>query len=101
VGALTNKLYAYKGRPWELKSVETIAINDGYFSLIKVDLSERKILRILPIIGAEEWIDDSTRFFKSEPRMKSSLAKLTYKPIFHLVNFMLQEEYAYHKKKHP
>jgi len=31
MGALTNKLYAFKGRTWELKSLDTVNINSGNF----------------------------------------------------------------------
>lgn len=32
MGALTSKLYTYKARPWEIKSQETISIQDPFFS---------------------------------------------------------------------
>lgn len=65
VGALTSKPYAFTARPWEVKSVETIDINDSVGSNIKINFKETKILRILPSLNDtlnEEWISDKTRF---------------------------------------
>ena len=50
VGALTSKPYAFTARPWELKSVETIDINDSIGSNIKLSFKETEVLRILPAI---------------------------------------------------
>jgi NADH-quinone oxidoreductase chain G len=65
VGALTSKPYAFTARPWELKSVETIDINDSIGSNIKLSFKETEVLRILPALNDtlnEEWISDKTRF---------------------------------------
>ena len=47
MGALTNKLNAYKSRPWEISSSQTISIEDSFFTPVKVELRDRNILRIL------------------------------------------------------
>ncbi len=65
VGALTNSNYAYKARPWELISTETIDIMDALGSNIKVDCSPLSVLRILPKLNEdinEEWISDKARY---------------------------------------
>jgi NADH-quinone oxidoreductase chain G len=65
VGALTSKPYAFTARPWELKSVETIDVNDSVGSNIKLSFKETEVLRILPALNDtlnEEWISDKTRF---------------------------------------
>jgi NADH-quinone oxidoreductase chain G len=65
VGALTSKPYAFTARPWEIKSVETIDVNDSICSNIKINFKETEILRILPALNDslnEEWISDKTRF---------------------------------------
>lgn len=65
VGALTSKPYAFTARPWEIKSVETIDIQDAVGSQIRVDYKETEVLRILPVLDDtlnEEWISDKTRF---------------------------------------
>jgi len=65
VGALTSKPYAFVARPWEIKSVETIDINDSVGSNIKINFKESEILRVLPTLNDnlnEEWISDKTRF---------------------------------------
>lgn len=48
VGALTSKPYAFKTRPWELRSVESIDTTDSLGSNIYVNFKESEILRILP-----------------------------------------------------
>ncbi|MBM3468553.1 MAG: NADH-quinone oxidoreductase subunit G [Alphaproteobacteria bacterium] len=65
VGALTNKPYAFHGRPWELTKTETIDVFDAVGSNIRVDSVGREIMRILPRLNEEineEWISDKTRF---------------------------------------
>ena len=65
VGALTSKVYAFKARPWELSSVETIDVLDSLGSNIRVDYRGLEILRVLPRLNEninEEWITDKTRF---------------------------------------
>lgn len=63
MGALTAKTKAFQSRNWELKEYQTVSLSDPFFSPIKVDVRDRKILRILPVVGTEEWISDNTRFF--------------------------------------
>ncbi len=65
VGALTNKPYAFHGRPWELQSTDSIDLLDAVGSNIRIDVRDSKVLRILPRINEsinEEWISDKTRF---------------------------------------
>ena len=65
VGALTSRPYAFTARPWEIKSVETIDVNDSVGSNIKINFKETEILRVLPALNDslnEEWISDKTRF---------------------------------------
>ena len=65
VGALTSKSYAFKARPWELKSLESIDIFDSLGSNIRVDVKGNEIVRILPKRHDylnEEWITDKIRF---------------------------------------
>ena len=65
VGALTNKPYSFKARPWELKCTNSIDAMDSLCSNIRVDSRGKEILRILPRENNnlnEEWISDKTRF---------------------------------------
>jgi NADH-quinone oxidoreductase subunit G len=65
VGALTSKPYAFRARPWELKTVETIDVMDAVGSNIKINFKETEILRVLPNLNDsvnEEWISDKTRY---------------------------------------
>ena len=65
VGALTNKPYAFKARPWELRKTESIDVHDALGANIRVDAKGREVMRVLPRLNEEineEWIDDKTRF---------------------------------------
>ena len=65
VGALTAKPYAFKARPWELRSIETIDLTDGLGSNIYVNLKELQIISVLPknnpVINGQ-WISNKARF---------------------------------------
>lgn len=65
VGALTSAPYSYKGRPWDLKSTESIDVMDALGSHIRIDTAHMKVMRILPRLNEEineEWISDKTRY---------------------------------------
>jgi len=65
VGALTNKPYAYKARPWELKKTISIDVHDAVGSNIRIDSRGREVLRVMPRLNEdvnEEWISDKTRY---------------------------------------
>ena len=65
VGALTSKTYAFKARPWELKSIESVDLTDGSGCSIYFNYKESEIIRILPKINKEineNWISDRIRF---------------------------------------
>ena len=65
VGALTSKPYAFKARPWELKSTNSIDILDSLGSNIIINTKGNDIVRILPRLNEslnEEWLTDKARF---------------------------------------
>jgi len=65
VGALTSKPYAFRARPWELRSFETVDVIDSFGSRIRIDIRGIEVLRILPSQAEdvnEDWITDRTRF---------------------------------------
>lgn len=65
VGALTNKPYAFHGRPWELTHTNSIDVLDAVGSNIRIDTRDNQVLRIMPRTNDEineEWIGDKTRF---------------------------------------
>ena len=77
VGALTSKPYAFLGRSWELKSINSIDFSDALGSNIVVqtrnstnnnknkNLNNDNIVRILPRLNEninETWISDKTRY---------------------------------------
>ena len=65
VGALTAKPHAFKIRSWELRSIETIDLNDSFGSNIYVNFKESEISRILPKVNKDingNLISDKCRF---------------------------------------
>ena len=77
VGALTSKVYAFKTRPWELKSQETLDCLDGFGSNIIINYKESEIIRIQPKYNKNLnnfIISDKIRFsfdFNSKNRIKT------------------------------
>jgi len=63
-GALTNKDYAFKGRPWELQNNIFFDVFDINVTQLRADFRESNILRILPkkIPNSNVWITDRARF---------------------------------------
>ncbi len=65
VGALTSKPYAFKARPWELSSYNSIDLSDAFGSNVRIDVLGNKIVRVLPRINKKIndcWISDKVRF---------------------------------------
>jgi len=65
VGALTSRPYAFKVRPWELRSNESIDLSDSLGSNIYVNFKESEVMRILPKNNSkinETIISDKARF---------------------------------------
>jgi len=65
VGALTSKPYSFVSRPWELKKLTVLNLFDDQPQLIRVDLKENEIVRILPAKNAKSynlWITNKARY---------------------------------------
>jgi len=65
VGALTSKPYAFRARPWELLSTESIDVTDAVGASIRVDARNNEVMRVIPRLNEavnEEWISDKARF---------------------------------------
>lgn len=65
VGALTSKPYAFKTRPWEIRSNEGIDLTDSSGSNIYVNFKKSEVIRILPKNNSainESLISDKARF---------------------------------------
>ena len=65
VGALTSKPYAFKARPWELRSNESVDITDSTGSNTYINFKETEVVRVLPKNNSEineSIISDKTRF---------------------------------------
>jgi hypothetical protein len=66
VGALTSKVYSFKSRPWELRSIEGLDLTDSLGSNIYIQYSQSNIVRIIPKINKflnGNIISDSARFY--------------------------------------
>jgi len=63
MGALTSFQYAFRARPWEIKSFDTNDFLTPFLSPIILNLRDEKILRVLPrIIKEHTFISNQTRF---------------------------------------
>jgi NADH-quinone oxidoreductase subunit G len=65
VGALVSAPYSMKARPWELRKTESVDVMDALGAAIRVDVRDRRVMRILPRRYDEvneEWISDKSRF---------------------------------------
>ncbi|MBK1726123.1 NADH-quinone oxidoreductase subunit NuoG, partial [Halorhodospira neutriphila] len=65
VGALTNKPFRFRARPWELLSFPAVAPHDGVGSSIALHTLRGRILRVVPAENEavnETWIADRDRY---------------------------------------
>ena len=66
VGALTSKPYPFIGRNWELKTLNSLDVSDGFGLDIQILLKNNKIIKVLPGYNSKDkinnWISDKTRF---------------------------------------
>ncbi|XP_023940457.2 NADH-ubiquinone oxidoreductase 75 kDa subunit, mitochondrial-like [Bicyclus anynana] len=65
VGALTNKPYMFKARPWELGRIDSIDCTDATGTNIVLNFRFNRLLRILPRENDEinqEWLSDKGRW---------------------------------------
>lgn len=65
VGALTSKVYNFKGRQWELQRLGSVDIFDSLGSSIYIETRELNIVRILPHVDFllnEDWLSDKVRY---------------------------------------
>lgn len=78
VGALTSKPYAFRARPWELKSVASIDLTDSLGSNVYINFKETEIVRVIPKINSnlnETFISDKARFsYDSQSRNRLTKA---------------------------
>lgn len=105
VGALTSRLYAFKARPWELKTNESIDLTDSLGSNIFVAVKESNIARVTPKKNSllnDAFISDKARFsfdaltnlrileaFWKEKKWKS----LNLQTLFMHLNFELKKNF--------
>ena len=79
VGALTSKPYAFKYRPWELRTFESIDLSDSLGSNIFITVKNKEIIKISPKINFninKTIISDKARFsfdnYNTPNRIKTS-----------------------------
>jgi len=53
VGALTSKVYAFKARPWELKSRDSVDVMDSFGSNTVLQSKGNDLVRVLPRLNEE------------------------------------------------
>ena len=100
VGALTSKPYAFKNRPWELESVESIDLNDSLGSNIFVNFNENTISRIIPKYNIElneNLITDKARFSYDASTSSDSLVsiqKITNSKKTSLTDYQILKDYS-------
>jgi len=82
VGALTNKVYRFKARPWELVARESIGLHDALGSNLFLHVRRNEVLRVVPRDNEavnECWLSDRDRYshegLYSEDRATQPLAK--------------------------
>lgn len=82
VGALTNKVYRFKARPWELVARESIGLHDALGSNLFLHVRRNEVLRVVPRENEavnECWLSDRDRYshegLYSDDRATSPLAK--------------------------
>jgi len=82
VGALTNKVYRFKARPWELVARESIGLHDALGSNLFLHVRRNEVLRVVPRDNEavnECWLSDRDRYshegLYSDDRATSPLAK--------------------------
>jgi len=82
VGALTNKVYRFKARPWELVARESIGLHDALGSNLFLHVRRNEVLRIVPRDNEavnECWLSDRDRYshegLYSEDRATQPLVK--------------------------
>ncbi|MFP4147195.1 MAG: NADH-quinone oxidoreductase subunit NuoG [Halorhodospira sp.] len=82
VGALTNKPFRFRARPWELLSFPAVAPHDGVGSNIALHSLRGQIMRVVPRENEavnEAWIADRDRFaiegLRSDDRLAQPMVK--------------------------
>ncbi|MCE2944984.1 MAG: NADH-quinone oxidoreductase subunit NuoG [Lysobacteraceae bacterium] len=82
VGALTNKVFRFKARPWELVARESIGLHDALGSNLFLHVRRGDVLRIVPRDNEavnECWLSDRDRYshegLYSDDRATTPLAK--------------------------
>lgn len=87
VGALTSNFYAFKSRPWELITIQSIDTTDGMGSNTYLSVKESDIFRIFPKQNIEindNLISDRGRFYYDSNKfnrlkINSTNKKISYK----------------------
>ncbi len=90
VGALTLRNYAFKSRPWELKTIESVDLSDGFGSSIYISFKETKIVRIFPKANKElneSFISDKARLCYDSNEMNRQFRDTDNRILTHFLKF--------------
>jgi hypothetical protein len=76
VGALTSSSYAFKTRPWELRTKESIDLADSINTSIYVSSKETEIVRVFPkAINGINFLSDASRYYFDYNSLNRSLLR--------------------------
>jgi len=76
VGALTSASYAYKTRPWELRTKESIDLADTINAGIYISTKESEIVRVFPKnTNGVSFLSDASRYYFDSNSLNRSLLK--------------------------
>ena len=76
VGALTSSSYAFKTRPWELRTKESIDLADSLNSSVYVSSKETEIVRVFPkAINGINFLSDASRSYFDYNSLNRSLSR--------------------------
>lgn len=82
IGALTSKVSAFKGRPWEIKYISGIDIGDNLGCPVVLDLKGRSILKVSPTFNPDlniEWVSDKSRYIHESNSSRNRFTWPIYK----------------------
>lgn len=93
MGALTSKPTAFNFRTWDVNSVMYTSCQDSLVPLIRVDIYQKKVVRVLPL---EDWISDNIRFLflnldKQTLKFPGLIFKLKSSKVFDKVKRVLRQ----------
>ena len=99
IGALTSKVSAFKGRPWEIKYLGGVDIGDNLCCPLLLDLKGRSVVKASPTFNHGlnlEWVSDKARYIHESNNSRSRFSWPIYrsKPTKKFYTKILYSEYS-------